>query len=100
MIATMGLSVVGSAAISPRILLFGTIAVIASGLIRVIANLVTLPVELDASFNRALPILASGYIPPEDQVAARQILRAAAFTYVASALVSMLNLMRFIRVFR
>ena len=64
------------------------------------ADLVTLPVEFDASFNRALPILSSGYIPAEDQAAARQILRAAAFTYVAGALVSMLNLMRFARLFR
>ncbi len=101
MLATMGLSLLGSAAISPRILLFGAIAVVVSGLIRVAANLITLPVEFDASFNRALPILSSGgYIPPEDQPAARRILRAAAFTYVAGALVSMLNLMRFARLFR
>ena len=100
MLATMGLSLLGSAAISPRVLLIGAIAVVVSGLIRVAADLVTLPVEFDASFNRALPILSSGYIPPEDQPAARRILRAAAFTYVAGALVSMLNLMRFVRLFR
>jgi len=100
MLATMGLSLLGSAAISPRVLLIGAIAIVVSGLIRVAADLVTLPVEFDASFNRALPILSSGYIPAEDQTAARQILRAAAFTYVAGALVSMLNLMRFARLFR
>jgi Zn-dependent membrane protease YugP len=54
-------------------------------------------VEFDASYNRALPVLASGYVLPEDQEAARQILRAAALTYVARALVSVLNVMRFLR---
>lgn len=100
MIATMGLSLLGSAVLSPRFLLIGAIIVIGSGLIRVLANLITLPVEFDASFNRALPILRSGYIPARDQAAASHILRAAAFTYVASTLVGMLNLLRFIRLFR
>lgn len=95
--ASFGLSVIGGAAVSPRILLFGALAILLSGLVRVVANLVTLPVEFDASFGRALPILASGYVPPDDQAAARRILRAAAFTYVAAALVSTLNLLRFLR---
>ncbi|MGZ0187742.1 MAG: zinc metallopeptidase, partial [Alphaproteobacteria bacterium] len=81
----------------PRVLMIGFAVIMLSGLIRVIANLVTLPVEFDASYNRALPVLATGYIPPDDQDAARQILRAAALTYVASALVSVLNVMRFLR---
>lgn len=62
---------------------------------------VTLPVELDASFRRALPVLKSGgYIAPKDYHAARQILRAAAFTYVAAAAVSLLDVMRWLRVLR
>lgn len=95
--AIFALSIVGGAAISPRLLLIGGLIIIASGLVRVIANLVTLPVEHDASFNRALPLLASGYIPPDDHAAARQILQAAAFTYVAAALISALNVLRFLR---
>jgi Zn-dependent membrane protease YugP len=95
--ASFGLSIIGGAAISPRVLMIGFAVIMLSGLIRVIANLVTLPVEFDASYNRALPVLATGYIPPDDQDAARQILRAAALTYVASALVSVLNVMRFLR---
>lgn len=95
--AIFALSIAGGAAISPRLLLIGGLVILASGLIRVIANLVTLPVELDASFNRALPILASGYIPPDDHAGARQILKAAAFTYVAAALISALNVLRFLR---
>jgi Zn-dependent membrane protease YugP len=95
--ASFGLSIIGGAAISPRVLMIGFAVIMLSGLMRVIANLVTLPVEFDASYNRALPVLASGYVLPEDQEAARQILRAAALTYVARALVSVLNVMRFLR---
>jgi len=64
-------------------------------------HLLTLPSELDASFRRALPLLAEGrYIPPEDLPAARKILLACALTYVASALVGLLNVWRWIRVLR
>ncbi len=69
--------------------------------IPVIVHLVTLPVEFDASFSRALPMLASGaYIPSEDMPAARRILMACALTYVASALMSLLNVWRWIRILR
>jgi Zn-dependent membrane protease YugP len=69
--------------------------------VRVIVNLITLPVEFDASFGKALPILREGaYLDETDMPAARSVLRAAAFTYVASALVSLVNLARWIRVLR
>jgi len=69
--------------------------------IRILVHLVTLPVEFDASFNKALPILESGgYLHPNDMPAARQVLKAAALTYVAGALVSLLDLARWIRVLR
>jgi uncharacterized protein len=68
---------------------------------RLALHLVTLPVELDASFRRALPILQAGrFIPPDDQRAARKVLRAAAFTYVAAALISLIDITRLIRVLR
>lgn len=64
----------------------------------VLMHAVTLPVEFDASFRRALPLLEAGrYIPPEDMPAARQILKAAAFTYVAAAALSMLDIARWLR---
>ena len=64
-------------------------------------HLITLPTEFDASFKRALPLLASGkYIPPEDIPAARKILLACALTYVANALAGLLNLWRWIRILR
>jgi len=60
-----------------------------------LVHLVTLPVEIDASFGKALPILMAGhYIQPEDEIAVRRVLRAAAFTYVAGSLASLLNLAR------
>ena len=57
-----------------------------------LVHLVTLPVELDASFGKALPILKTGnYIEPKDEIAVSRVLRAAALTYVASSLASLLN---------
>lgn len=69
--------------------------------VRVIVDLVTLPVETDASFRKALPMLVSGgYLDPKDMPAARSVLRAAAFTYLAGALISLVNLARWIRLLR
>ncbi len=69
--------------------------------IPVLVHLSTLPTEFDASFNRALPMLTSGgFIPEEDVPAARRILFACALTYVASSLMGLLNIWRWIRVLR
>ncbi|MES9871595.1 MAG: zinc metallopeptidase [Candidatus Sedimenticola sp. 6PFRAG7] len=65
-----------------------------------VVQLLTLPVEWDASFSRALPILEAGYIKPEQQQAARRILRACALTYVASSLAGLLNFWRWMQVLR
>ncbi len=65
-----------------------------------LVHLVTLPVELDASYRRALPMLTRGYIPPRDYRAARRILTACALTYVATALASTLNLWRWLAIIR
>lgn len=67
----------------------------------VLVHVITLPVELDASFRRALPLLLQGhYIPVEDEPAARRILTACALTYVAGALASVLNVWRWLRFIR
>jgi Zn-dependent membrane protease YugP len=66
-----------------------------------LVHLVTLPVELDASFNKALPILADGaYLRDGDLPHARRILKAAALTYVAGSLASLLNLGRWLVILR
>ena len=66
----------------------------------VLVQLVTLPVELDASFRKALPVLEAGYLQPEQVPAARRILRAAAWTYVAASLAGLLNFWRWIAILR
>ncbi len=59
-------------------------------------QIITLPVELDAS-NRAIKILAgSGYLEADEVPAVRKVLGSAAMTYVAAAAVSVANLLRFI----
>lgn len=65
---------------------------------RVVLHLVTLPVEFDASFKRALPILDKGnYLQKNDLEGAASILRACAWTYVAGALFSVIDVIRWIR---
>ena len=64
-------------------------------------HLVTLPVEFDASFGKALPILTGGgYLSQEDIPAARSVLRAAAFSYVAGALAGVFNIFALLRLLR
>ncbi len=67
----------------------------------VLVHLISLPVEFDASFNKALPILEEGnYITKRDLVPVRQVLLAAALTYVAAALAGLLNIGRWIAILR
>ncbi len=62
----------------------------------VLFQLVTLPVEFNAS-NRAIATLKNGMYLYEDEVpAVKKVLSAAAMTYVAAAAVSIANLLRFI----
>ncbi len=62
----------------------------------VIFQLVTLPVEFNAS-RRAVATLESGMYLYEDEVpAVKKVLGAAAMTYVAAAAVSIANLLRFV----
>ena len=69
--------------------------------IATLVHLVTLPVEWDASFRRALPVLQQGnYLSPDDMQGARRILIAAALTYVAASLASLLNLRRWVAFLR
>ncbi len=69
--------------------------------VRILVHVVTLPVEYDASFGKALPMLEQGgYLKQEDLPAARSVLKAAAHTYVASAIISLIDLARWIRIIR
>ena len=64
---------------------------------RMMFHAVTLPIEFDASFSKALPLLREGnYISQSNEKAVSSILRAAALTYVSAALADILNLGRWI----
>ncbi len=66
-----------------------------------VVHLVTLPTELDASFRRALPLLERNKVlKPVDRPHARRLLKAAAFTYVAASLMSLLNIARWWAILR
>lgn len=65
----------------------------------VLFQLVTLPVEFDAS-NRAMgQLVASGIITNNEERPTRKVLNAAALTYVAAALVAVAELIRFILIY-
>lgn len=62
-------------------------------------QLVTLPVEFNAS-SRALATISGEQLLDEDEVVgARRVLKAAALTYVAALLTSLLQLLRFVAIF-
>ncbi len=80
----------GSTLINLGVILFST---------TVIFQLVTLPVEFDAS-KRALRILNTGILQPSELAGAQKVLSAAALTYVAAALMGILNLLRLLSLTR
>jgi uncharacterized protein len=62
----------------------------------IVFHVVTLPVEFDAS-SRALKLIDEyGILQGEENQAARKVLNAAAFTYVATALYALLQLLQFV----
>jgi len=62
----------------------------------VLFHLVTLPVEFDASKRALAQLTESGAIAPQEVAGAKQVLDAAALTYVAAAAMSALQLLRMI----
>ncbi|MEF3352269.1 zinc metallopeptidase [Paenibacillus sp. GYB006] len=83
--------------------LFNALNLIGIGIIffsvTVAFQLITLPVEFNAS-NRARDIIVQeGYIQREEERGVGKVLNAAALTYVAAALISLLELIRYIAIF-
>ena len=86
---------------SPLVIILLIGAGVFSKVMEVTVQLLALPVELDASFGKALPILKNGgFITKADEPAVRKILTACALTYLASALNSLLSLGRLLKGFR
>jgi len=86
---------------SPAVVILQVCAGISLLAIEVIVHVTTLPVEFDASFAKALPVLVRGrYLAAGDLPAARSVLKVAAYTYVTAALATLLNVMRWLRILR
>jgi Zn-dependent membrane protease YugP len=86
---------------APSLLILQLVAGLALLAIRIAVHVTTLPVEFDASFGKALPVLARGrYLGAGDLPAARDVLKAAAYTYVAAALATLLDIARWFRILR
>jgi Zn-dependent membrane protease YugP len=74
----------GSTIATVGILMFATTTVF---------TLVTLPVEFDASRRALVTLRQGGYMTPEELAGARKVLSAAALTYVAAFIASLLTLL-------
>ena len=97
----MAIPIAGAVAHTPVASVVVLMAGMATMGISTLVHLVTLPAEWDASFRRALPVLRQGnYLSPDDERGARAILTAAAFTYLAASLASLVNLWRWIAFLR
>lgn len=86
---------IGIFASSSGFLLLG-IALLAAG---VVFQLVTLPVEFDASKRAMDEVVSLGIIANNEESSARKVLNAAAMTYVAAAAVAVMELTRLILVY-
>ncbi|NWL89419.1 MULTISPECIES: zinc metallopeptidase [unclassified Paenibacillus] len=83
--------------------LFGAFNLIGLGIIffsaAVLFQLVTLPVEFNASSRARKIMLTQGFVTNEEERGVANVLNAAALTYVAAALISVLELLRYILIF-
>jgi Zn-dependent membrane protease YugP len=62
-------------------------------------QLVTLPVEFNASSRAKALMIAEGFIRNEEERGVNKVLGAAALTYVAAALISLLELIKYVMIF-
>ena len=69
---------------------------IAAFSLTVLFQLVNLPVEFDASRRARIALVDSGLVTPDEDVMVKKVLDAAALTYVAATLTSLLTLLYFL----
>ncbi len=86
---------IGIFATMPNMLLLG-IVLLAVG---VVFQIVTLPVEFNASNRAMTEVVSHGVIRNEEETHARKVLNAAAMTYVAATAVAVLELLRLVLMF-
>lgn len=78
---------------TPAALLVNVLGFAGVTMMSIATQITTLPVEFDASFKRALPLLEKGkFIDDGDMPAARNLLKAAAYTYVAGLLRTLISI--------
>ena len=65
----------------------------------VLFQLVTLPVEFNASSRALVALEGGGYLERDEVPQAKKVLSSAAFTYIAAALVGILQLLRLVLIF-
>jgi Zn-dependent membrane protease YugP len=65
----------------------------------VLFQLITLPVEFNASSRARQLMLAQGYVSSEEEAGVAKVLNAAALTYLAAALISVLELLKYVMMF-
>ena len=88
--------IIGMLAQLPGLLLVG-IVLLAAG---VLFQVVTLPVEFDASKRAMQEVTSLGIIGSDEERPARKVLNAAAMTYVAATAVAVLELVRLLLIFK
>src|SRR5674536_76192 len=64
--------------------------------IALLFTIITLPVEFNASSRAVKSLIDNQIIQPGEEVGVKKVLRAAALTYVAAALMAFLNLLRLV----
>ena len=86
---------------NPKVSVFMAAFMLGTVLATTLVHLLTLPMELDASFKKAMPYLKQvEYIHERDIASARKILIACALTYLATSLRSLLNIWRWLRILK
>lgn len=83
--------------------IFGAMNLVLVGIIffsaAVAFQLVTLPVEFNASSRARELMISEGFISSDEERGVAKVLNAAALTYVAAALISLLELVKFVMIF-
>ena len=87
--------IIGILASSTNMLLLGIVLLFAG----VVFQVVTLPVEFDASKRAMNEVVSLGIISNDEERSARKVLNAAAMTYVAAAAVAVLELLRLVLIY-
>jgi Zn-dependent membrane protease YugP len=89
LLAAPAIALISRQPLPPRIAGTAALAMLGTGMA---AQLSALPTEIDASFKRALPMLRDGYFSEAQLREAKKILAACSLTYIASSMVTVLNI--------